>query len=1412
MLKNQITWESFKLYKIDERGIRYKFEDLCRQLFIYEFLPKKKEHKFLHCNPNNTGIESEPVFCEENNKLIGFQAKYFDERTDYKQIEKSAKETIKHYKGKLNCVYLYCNKDVSTSCKSYKAIEEMLKEAGIILVPITNTTILDLVRKYPMLATCYFNDHHITHNWLITQADITKSVLGTRYNSAFNVNTEISKNLSIFVENKEAITYFNDKKKNAVLKIQSLRWKLGEWYHYALDLLKYIERIPDVDYLSIHDAEKWDEELKQEFSADIDNIKKVISNSLQLITEEKQSDPYDFRKSSIQKGEELLELYDSLVISDLEKQLLNSKLLIVEGEAGMGKTQLLADTAFSLLNHNGNALLIAGGIFLSAENVLQQLETSLRLDFTVEELIDILECIGEKNAQIVPIFIDALNESRNPEIWQSALPTLHRKVLSMKHVRLVFSLRSDYKGMVLPDKFGETNGVTIIEHNGFRGNSEEAINCFFSHYGIPFSPLYLFDRKWENPLFLTLFCQNSISGQDELPDLYDKLLETANTRICKNMPCISQLGYSSSYNLVLDVVNAISEKMLSAGKRVFEMAEIEQLPIWTTLGVSSKPFIIQLLHENILYEYTLEGKKYLRFCYDQMNDYYPAKIIVSRYSNEDELRDYICFELLGITDGKMQNYGKESLFINVCALYAEKYHKECIDILKKIEDKEECKYIFNLFIESLGWRKQIYLSISELKKYCNDYEIEPYVFWDAFITNAVKPSHLLNADALHNILMQYSLATRDYLWTLFINELDNNHRIIQLIEDYTKGKFLNVDNKEQIRLMLILFAWLLTSSNKWIRNTASKAMIEILKDNFEFSEYLLKIFAEVNDPYVIQRLYGIVFGACTKTSDMDVSTFKSLTEYVYHEIFDKELVVPDILLRDYARLIIDFFVYEFPDVQLSFDLNKIKPPYNSVPILEMENFDFKVDGNDRGKREILSSMCMDGMGGYGDFGRYVFQNAINKFNVNETYVYNYAMYYIENELHYDESLFGEYDWTVARPVYMRQSRSKIERIGKKYQWITLYTILARIADNNELNSLYWPEGILKFDGPGDIDIRDFDPTLNENSRFDTGAPVFNEIKRHLNDFKKECEMVFTNSGFDETQWIESESGFFNYHKKDLILKASSGEEWVTLSGYFKITPDDLADRRFSVWSKFSGYFVTEEQLSELLECVNEKIDMGNVPNLQSYTIYNREYPWSSSGKAASDYQYVDFSITVGEKTENTANDEAAIYSEYTRLLSTYTSDVSEEENVATSAGTLKKHEIKTPVEISIGKIVNATQKLFWEGEFFEAKQESLSSSHPCAELINKLGLRQKKYDGYYYDKENNLIAFDTDLTGQQAGLVIRKSALDVFLRDTKYCFVWFVKASNNIYGKNGYITKYSDWSGLLVYKEDSVDGNCYKVK
>lgn len=83
----QITWEKFISTNHDVRGVRYKFEDLSRQLFTYEYLSKNKEHKYVHSNPNNAGVESEPILSEESNKYISYQAKFFDNTIGYDQIK-----------------------------------------------------------------------------------------------------------------------------------------------------------------------------------------------------------------------------------------------------------------------------------------------------------------------------------------------------------------------------------------------------------------------------------------------------------------------------------------------------------------------------------------------------------------------------------------------------------------------------------------------------------------------------------------------------------------------------------------------------------------------------------------------------------------------------------------------------------------------------------------------------------------------------------------------------------------------------------------------------------------------------------------------------------------------------------------------------------------------------------------------------------------------------------------------------------------------------------------------------------------------------------------------------------------------------------------------------------------------------
>ena len=110
----QINWESFEVYNQDSRGIRFKFEDLCRQLFVNENISGNRRFRYLHSNPNNAGLETEPIYDEVNKCWIGFQAKYFNSRVGYSQIEHSAQEIVEKYIGNIDHVYLFCNKPLST--------------------------------------------------------------------------------------------------------------------------------------------------------------------------------------------------------------------------------------------------------------------------------------------------------------------------------------------------------------------------------------------------------------------------------------------------------------------------------------------------------------------------------------------------------------------------------------------------------------------------------------------------------------------------------------------------------------------------------------------------------------------------------------------------------------------------------------------------------------------------------------------------------------------------------------------------------------------------------------------------------------------------------------------------------------------------------------------------------------------------------------------------------------------------------------------------------------------------------------------------------------------------------------------------------------------------------------------------
>lgn len=1075
-----ITWSQFEVCNPDTRTA---FENMCRFLFNALFFDGKA---IFHSDPNNPGIEITPIFHKESGKRISFQAKYFS-TIDYSQIKHSAEKAIQYYTGELDAIYLYCNKDLTTSSKSYQDICDLLSSQNIALIPITNQTILDQVLSNDIVSWYYFDYRHLTLRWFEERLQLSLAALGPRYNGDFNVNTGTENQLDIFLCDNSAAVQINDAKNGVIEQLKELRRKYTDCKESLQKIIGVILSTDDVSRTTIVDCLSWPEIIKTHCANDCSLIHNLIAQKKQLLAAAQGTDNRELRSElsrEIYDLENLVDLLDNIGLDLFGRTLLQEKVLIIKGEAGVGKSQLLANAAEKLNKEGQYALLMLGNGFLSTETVATQITQQLEVDFNFQALLDKLEMLGAESNCNTCLLIDAINESPYRDIWKTSLPSLIAQISKFEHIKVVLSVRSGYEQLVFNDAIFEgikVNKIPNIVHSGFREESVEATLTFLNYYGIPFLPSYFLQAEMTNPLFLTLFCKYYTGENFDMFTLFDQLISRADEEAQK------AVGISCSVPILQDMVEELAEIRLSKENWDITKAEIFGLRFWDTYGLSSQkiPYIATLERSGFLNSFVMDDTETYYLGYNLLEDFVCAKQIFKRHHNKSALLAYIQNDLLKIENGQINRYSNIDIFIVICSLYAERYHEECfISIFALVTDESDQNDISDRYIKSFLWRKASAINSTDFITYVNEYGASRDSVLRVLIENSTKENHPLNAIFLHSILENKPIAQRDYLWTTYINDLANGEeRLFQLITYFDKGNLLNGLSNSNAELLLILFTWLLTSSNRILRDKASKASVELLKRNFSLCKPLLQRFEEVDDPYVLQRLFGIVFGACVKRNELSVDTYRELAEYVYNFVFNQEIVYPDILLRDYARLILERWLYEMPTDCDFFDAAKIRPPYQSpsIPCVEKQEY-FNKESIHSGFNSIDFSMRInhsDCPGLYGDFGRYVFQAALEKFEaVDVVNMYHYAMQYIRDTLGYSDQLFGDYERFRTQRNYSRHENKKIERIGKKYQWIAFYNILARVSDAHMLKD--WNESPYPYEGAWEPYVRDFDPTLNIN--------------------------------------------------------------------------------------------------------------------------------------------------------------------------------------------------------------------------------------------------------------------------------------------------------------------------------------------
>lgn len=1376
----EVNWENFASNNNDPDGVQHKFENLCRQLFTNDYLKENKKSRNLHSNPNNPGIEAEPILDERTNQYIGFQVKFFDTSVDYGQILHSMEKALQYYTGKLSHIVLYCNKAITSTSKSYINIVELLKKNNITIELVTDSAILDAVRKYPYLANYYFGVNTISFEWVVAHNEKSFCDLGERFNRDFNVETETSKRLSLFARDQSAVQYINDKKENLIRKINRIKDDTEQHSDYLEKVRSIVSAFEDVESETIGSAFEWHQYLQSFIVDDLAKINSEISQKKNLLekirptiekgrsrVEHKDLEKYNSIRSEIEILYELLDLPEILSLTADENRLITAKELFVTGNAGIGKSHLLAAECQSLMNNQQFAVLLLAGNCYSDLPILDQLSQDCELKYSFDEFISILEMIGVEHHTCVLLCIDALNETANYRLWKTGLISLSQKIKKCTHVKLAVTYRMEYEKSVVQDALlSEDEDVYRIVHTGFASNGLKASKQFFDYYRIPFTLYEYFESEMENPLFLTLYCKTYRNDEASLPTLYDRLVESANKNI---FPILEKryklIGFTEDDNIVQSLVDEISTLAFDRKEKNILESDLASIPFWTANDLPLRPFMSLLAKENLVHTNLIAGNERYFFAYDQMNDYFFARSLFSHDMSDMSIRKTLYEDILQVNDNNIVNLSNSDVFVICCAIYAQKFGKECIDLIDELPEGFEKGYIVKSYIRSFIWRNKEYISSNVFLAVAQKYKVSREDFWNVLVGNSIKHNHPLNSDFLHTLLMSFRLSERDYYWTKYINEIfyDESNRLMQLVKMYSSGQSIQM-SKEQARQLLILCGWLLSSSNRMLRDYTSEAMIEILRNEFDLCIVILKAFEKVNDPYIIERLYGVVFGACCKRRRKGNTVYIALAEYVYSTIFDQEFIYPDILLRDYARLIIERFLWENPDYNGCIVHEKIIPPYKSFPIEQIDE-DYINKKYDGGLWQIKSSMSFEGHGMYGDFGRYVFQSALKYFDVDEDEMYKQAMSFIINDLGYTNELDkGNNHWG-----YDRSETKKVERIGKKYQWIAMHNILARVSDQCDIDTDY--SETPKFEGPWEPFVRDFDPTLNFKLTKSDEIPIFDEISELKKATRDEHLKVDVSNIDSVSEWLDSDGIFFAEMPKALILSDSNGTQWIRLSNYICSGREQLKAERLLTWSWLYAYFVTEEQFEQFQVAATDRVDFSSSKGIgldpQSYSVFNREYPWSPSCDLLNKSSSVESGVVLNMPEEKEVEQEVLnveFLEQYLKSLDADSNQVFSDQEL--NQHLFKKEIVRKPVLKQIGEIIHASMNLVWESEYDASKDNTLSMNVPCPMLIEQLHLHQADIDGLYYDSNEKIAAFDLNISQKESGVVLRKDLLDAFLKKT----------------------------------------------
>ena len=612
----------------------------------------------------------------------------------------------------------------------------------------------------------------------------------------------------------------------------------------------------------------------------------------------------------------------------------NSDLMIVTGDAGVGKTHLLCDVASRRLEQRCPTVVLMGQQFMTTEPPWTQARSHLVLDgMSIEEFVGALEAAAQAASSRALVVIDAVNEGEGHEIWPQHLASLLTQLGASPWIGVVLSVRSPYVNHIIPAVV--RSSAYELLHEGFKGSTYTAVERFCEYYGLEFPATPLLRPDFDNPLFLKTLCEGLKHrrlrripvGAEGISAVLSRYLEAIDADLA------NELDYDPHRSIVTRALDSITSELATRGTRWLPRSRAQELvdSLIEPSGGFSRTLYRALVDKGLLVELpgvSGDGERSVQVGYEWFADYLIARHLVSRYESAESL---VAALAQTETDSSaatwtLWNAPLEALSI----LLPEQLGVELPEVLKASSTRY---HVMRAFLKGLIWRDPDTTSqdceglVKDLLAAAVDHWDIVAVF-DVLVTCAVVPGHPLGSVFLDQHLRGLAMPDRDAVWSAYLYHAYSRNGPLNRLLDWAEKHLAHTPTIDDgtAEACATVLAWCFTASHRFVRDRATKGLVALLSDEIALTCELVRRFDDVDDLYVRERVMAAAYGVAMRSTDAQALT--PLADLVYRLMFTDGKPPAHILLRDYARGIIERALHLGADINA--DANLYEPPYHSA--------------------------------------------------------------------------------------------------------------------------------------------------------------------------------------------------------------------------------------------------------------------------------------------------------------------------------------------------------------------------------------------------------------------------------------------------------------------------------------------------